>query len=145
MGDEECPGHLRLAPDHLRCTWRCSVDDDCPEQTPEEIERDGMRAGTLWAGSDASPETIAAAGLPPDFFKDMREGASHKQGLVHGGRDWCSDPQCRHCASRPSPVGVDYTCQHGHRHSWEHSCWARHGLCSNLACESCKPRRQKDG
>jgi hypothetical protein len=145
MGDEECPVHLRLAPDHGRSARRCSVDADRPEQTPDEIERDGMRAGTLWAGPDASPEAIAAAGLPPDFFKDMREGASHKMGLVHSGRDWCDDPKCRHCATRPAPVGTWYTCQHGHSHPWWISCWARHDLCPNPACESCKPRREKDG
>jgi hypothetical protein len=64
-----------------------------------------MPAGTVWARPGASPEAEAVAGLPPGFFEDMARGASHRQGLVHAGRDWCDDPKCRWCAPhRPEPT-----------------------------------------
>jgi hypothetical protein len=82
-----------------------------------------MPAGTVWARPGASPEAEAAAGLPPGFFEDMARGASHKQGLVHAGRDWCDDPKCRWCAPhRPCPVGRLHVCARGDTHPWYLSC-----------------------
>jgi hypothetical protein len=73
------------------------------EPTLEEVIAHGMPAGTLWAGPGASPEAIAAAGLPATFFEDMaREqapGVSHRMGVIHANRAYCDDLACQWCRS----------------------------------------------